>query len=268
MCWGKETRPERLNILWSYWYELQDQTWGNVLSWNYVLCLELFCIILHLHPPSVFLYRRICLHHSPLSPHKSMASSISETCWAVPFSLPGNLDLKRPYDFLGHNFQVSRKYFILKGSPFLVVVVQLLSHVRLLVTPWTAACQTVLHCPSPSAGACPNSCPMSRWFHPTISSTVVLFSTCFLSFPASGSFPMSQLVTSGGLPCLKLSFSWLFLPALVSLVFLDKGIKTRKKWDYAKLKKKKKNLQGRENHFQNEKIMHWMEEDIYKWYIW
>ena len=104
-----------------------------------------------------------------------------------------------------------------------------------------------LHCPSPSAGACPNSCPMSLWYHPTIFSIVVLFSTCLLYFPASGSFPMSQLVTSGGLPCLKLSFSWLFLLALFSLVFLDKEIKTRKtnkqtnkqkyEWDYAKLKK-------------------------------
>ena len=114
------------------------------MFWNYVLCPELFCIILQLPPPSVFLYRRICLHHSPLSPHKSMASSISETCWAVPFSLPGTLALKRPYDFLGHNFQVPRKYFILKGSSFLVVVVQLLSHIRLFVAPWTAACQTSL----------------------------------------------------------------------------------------------------------------------------
>ena len=98
-----------------------------------------------------------------------------------------------------------------------------------------------LHGPSPSAGACPNSCPMSRWYHPTISSTAVLFSTCLLSFPASGSFPVSQCVTSGGLPCLKLSFSWLFLLALVSLVFLDKGIETRnKQMRLCKTKKTKK----------------------------
>ena len=44
----------------------------------------------------------------------------------------------------------------------------------------------------------PNSCPLSQWCHPTISSSVVPFSSCLQYFPASGSFPMSQLVTSGG----------------------------------------------------------------------
>ena len=51
--------------------------------------------------------------------------------------------------------------------------------------------------PSPILGACSNSCPLSWWCHPTISSSVIPFS--FLqSFPASGSFPMSQFFTSGG----------------------------------------------------------------------
>ena len=53
-------------------------------------------------------------------------------------------------------------------------------------------------CPSPTLGACSNSCPSSRWGHPTISSSVVPFSSCPQCFPASGSFPMSQLFTSGG----------------------------------------------------------------------
>ena len=52
-------------------------------------------------------------------------------------------------------------------------------------------------CPSPTAGPCSNSCPLSRWCHSTISSSVVPFS-CLQSFPASGSFQMSQLFTSGG----------------------------------------------------------------------
>ena len=43
-----------------------------------------------------------------------------------------------------------------------------------------------------------NSCPLSRWCHPTISSSLVPFSSCLQSFPASASFPMSQLFTSGG----------------------------------------------------------------------
>ena len=53
-------------------------------------------------------------------------------------------------------------------------------------------------CPSPTPGVHPNPCPLSWWCHPTISSSVVSFSSCPQSFPASGSFPMSQLFTSGG----------------------------------------------------------------------
>ena len=55
-----------------------------------------------------------------------------------------------------------------------------------------------LLCPSPLPGACSNSCPLSWWCHPTISSSVVPFSFCLQSFPASGSFPMSQFFSSGG----------------------------------------------------------------------
>ena len=53
-------------------------------------------------------------------------------------------------------------------------------------------------CPSPTPGVHPNPSPLSRWCHPTISSSVIPFSSCPQSFPASGSFPMSQLFTSGG----------------------------------------------------------------------
>ena len=53
-------------------------------------------------------------------------------------------------------------------------------------------------CPSPTPGVYPNSCPLSQWCHPTISSSVVPFSFHLQSFPASGSFPMSQFFTSGG----------------------------------------------------------------------
>ena len=54
-----------------------------------------------------------------------------------------------------------------------------------------------LPCPSPSPGACSNSCPLSQWCYPTISSSVIPFSSCSQSFPASGSFLMSQLFASG-----------------------------------------------------------------------
>ena len=74
--------------------------------------------------------------------------------------------------------------------------VQSLSHVWLFVTPWTAACQASLSSPTP--GVYPNSRPLSWWCHTTISSSIVPFSSHLHSFPASGSFPMSQFFTSGG----------------------------------------------------------------------
>ena len=55
-----------------------------------------------------------------------------------------------------------------------------------------------LSCPLPSTGACSNSCPLSQWCHPTISSSIAPFYSCPQSFPASGSFHMSQLFASGG----------------------------------------------------------------------
>ena len=55
-----------------------------------------------------------------------------------------------------------------------------------------------LPCPSPIPGACSNLCPLSQWCHPTISSSVVPFSSHLQSFPALGSFPMSQFFASGG----------------------------------------------------------------------
>ena len=55
-----------------------------------------------------------------------------------------------------------------------------------------------LPCSSLSPGVCSNSCPLNLWRHPTISSFVVHFASCLQSFPASGSFPMSQLLTWGG----------------------------------------------------------------------
>ena len=73
--------------------------------------------------------------------------------------------------------------------------VQLLSRVQLFVTPWTAACQA---CPSPTTRVYSNSCPLSRWCHPTMSSCVIPFSSHLQSFPASGTFPMSQLFAWGG----------------------------------------------------------------------
>ena len=74
--------------------------------------------------------------------------------------------------------------------------VQSLSCIWLSVTPWAAACQPSLSSPTPAA--CFNSGASSRWCHPTISSSVVPFSSCLQSFPASQSFLVSQFLASGG----------------------------------------------------------------------
>ena len=66
----------------------------------------------------------------------------------------------------------------------------------LTATPWIAAHQASL--PPPAPGVHSNSRPLSRWCQPTISSSVVPFSSCLQPFPSSGSFQMSQLFTSGG----------------------------------------------------------------------
>ena len=62
-------------------------------------------------------------------------------------------------------------------------------------------------CPSPTPRAHPNPCPLSWWCHPTISSSVIPFSSCPQSFPESGSFQMSQLFTSGGQSIGSFSFN-------------------------------------------------------------
>ena len=74
-----------------------------------------------------------------------------------------------------------------------IVVVQPLSCVPLFLTPWTAECQFA--CPSPSSRVHPNSCPLNWWCHPILCRSILL---CLQSFPASVSFPVSWLFTSGG----------------------------------------------------------------------
>ena len=77
-----------------------------------------------------------------------------------------------------------------------LVVVPSLSLIWFFVTPWTAALR--FPCPSSSPGPCAKSGQLSQSCHPTIWSSVSLFSSCIQSFPASGSFPASQFFASGG----------------------------------------------------------------------
>ena len=75
-----------------------------------------------------------------------------------------------------------------------------------------------LPCPSPTPGVYPNSCPLSRWCHPAISSSVVPTSSCLQSFPASGSFQMSQLFASDG-QNIGISASASILPMNIQVLF-------------------------------------------------
>ena len=76
---------------------------------------------------------------------------------------------------------------------------------------------TRLPCPSLSPGVCSNSCPLSQWCSLTISSSAALFSFCFQSFPASGSFPVSWLFASGG-PSIGASASASVFPVKIRLI--------------------------------------------------
>ena len=77
---------------------------------------------------------------------------------------------------------------------------------------------TRLPCPSPTSGVYSDSCPLSWWCHPTVSSSVIPFS-CLQSFPASGSFQMSQFFSSGGqtigVQLQHQSFQWIFRTAFL-----------------------------------------------------
>ena len=96
---------------------------------------------------------------------------------------------------------------------------------------WPYAKHTRLPCPSLSPGGCSNSCPLSKWCHPTISSFLAPFSSCPPSFPASGSFPGSWLFTSGGesvgdsAPVLPMNIQDWFPLGLTGLISLEsKGL--------------------------------------------
>ena len=113
--------------------------------------------------------------------------------------------------------------------PFVLVS----SVARSCPTLWPHGLQhTRLPCLSATPRACSNSCPSRQWCYPTISSSVVPFS-CLQSFPASGSFPMSQVFASGGqISEFRLqhqSFQWIFRANLTSFVSWRKQIKTMEK---------------------------------------
>ena len=75
---------------------------------------------------------------------------------------------------------------ILSNQSLLLQLSSVLSCVQFFATPWTAVCR--LPCPSPNPGACSNSCPLSQWCHPTISSSFIPFYSCLQSSQHQGLF--------------------------------------------------------------------------------
>ena len=112
----------------------------------------------------------------------------------------------------------------MKNLPSLLFVVWLLNRVQLFATPWTRAPQGSL---SFTIRVRSNSWPLSQWCYLTISSSAALFSFCLQSFPASGSFPVSQFFASGGqsigvsASVLPMNIQGWFPLGLTGLIFLQ-----------------------------------------------
>ena len=115
--------------------------------------------------------------------------------WLGYGTKPGFLE---KYSLWCLNFKESRncKLKVLIINVLAECSVQSLSRVQLFATPWITARQ--VSCPSPAPRVYSDSCPLSWWCHPAISSSVVPFSSHLQSFPASESLQMSQLFASGG----------------------------------------------------------------------
>ena len=133
-----------------------------------------------------------------ISPLLAGGFFITNTAWGVlintllPIQIILNLIIYNP-KIKTYIHKITRKtmtYLFMK-----IKSVQSLSRVWLFATPWMAARQPP--CPSQIPRVHPNSCPLSQWCHPAISSSVIPFSSCLQSFTTSGSFQMSQLFTSG-----------------------------------------------------------------------
>ena len=107
---------------------------------------------------------------------------------------------------------------------FVVVVIQLLSHVWLF---WPHGLQHASPCPSPSPGVCSNSCLLSQWYHPNISSCFIPFFSCLQSFPAAESFLMRWLFASSGQ-----SIDWSFSFSISISQSFQRMLKVDFLWDW------------------------------------
>ena len=135
----------------------------------------------------------------------------------LPFPIPEDLPDLRVKSNSPASLALAGRLFSteLLGIPWKVMLLLLFSHSVVSDSWWPHRLQhTRLTCSSPSLGVCSNSCPLSWWCHPTISSSVVPFSSCSQSFPVLGSFQMSQFLASGGqsieFQLQHHSFQWVF----------------------------------------------------------
>ena len=143
-----------------------------------------------------------CLPGSPLGRGLSMGLSRQEHWSGLPY--PQREDLPNPgippVSLCLLYWQVGSLPLGPPGKPaykFILFSSVQFSHSVMSDSLWPHGLQhTRLPCPSPTPRAC--SCPSSQWCHPTVSSSVVPFSSCLQSSLATGSFPMNQLFTSGG----------------------------------------------------------------------
>ena len=140
------------------------------------------------------------------------------------------------------------------------------SSVQLLRLLWPLRLQhTKFPCPSPTPRACSNSCPLSRWCYPTISSSVILFSSCLQSFLALGSFQMSQFFTSGGqsigvsasASILPMKFQDWFPLQLTGLIFLQ----------YKGLSRAFSNTTVQKHQFFGAQLSLWSKSHIHTWLL-
>ena len=118
------------------------------------------------------------------------------TLWFLNLIFTPNFLIIRLYFLIWKWNRFQWTVFVLFQDYFISGSVQSLSCVQLSVAPWTEHARPP--CPASSPGVCSVSCPLSRWCHPTISSSVIPFFSCLQSFPASESFPMSWLFARAG----------------------------------------------------------------------
>ena len=163
-----------------------------VIAENKCLSIGLGCVCVLSHVWWLFVIWTVA-RQSPLS----MEFSRQEYWNGLPFPFTGDLPNLGIKSVSSASPALAGRFFT-TGTTWEAQIRLLFSRSVVSNSLWSPGQQhTRLPCPSPSPWACSNSCPLSQWCHPAISSSVVPFSSCPQSLSASGSFPMSQLFATG-----------------------------------------------------------------------